>query len=518
MPLLSAETKAHVTFQQSKMLPLLYYSLLSLSLILAVKLLFQFQSRKRRNLPPGPPTLPVIGNLHLLKPPIHRTLAKLTETYGDIISLWFGSRIVVVVSSPSLVQECFNKNDIVLCNRPKFLTGKFLFHNYSTLGVAPYGDHWRNLRRITTIDVLSNHRLNSFLDIRTDETMRLVSKLAQDSNGGFAKVAIRPRLTETTFNSMMRMISGKRYYGDDCDLLDVEEAKQFRDIISEMMYLIGASNKTDFLPILRWFDFEGLEKRLKRIAKRADAFLQGLIEEHQSGKHDNSADTMINHLLKLRELQPEYYSDQMIKGLIQAMLLAGTDTSAVTIEWVMSELLNDPEALRRATEEIKSEIGRERLVNEQDLSKLAYLQNVISETLRLHPPAPLLLPHCPSEDCTIGGYHIPRDTIILTNAWLIHRDPKLWNDPDSFKPERFQNDGEVNKLIAFGLGRRACPGLGLAQRTVGLTVALLVQCFEWKRESEAQVDMREDKGITMPKLIPLEALCKPRPILNHLIN
>lgn len=200
------------------------------------------------------------------------------------------------------------------------------------------------------------------------------------------------------------------------------------------------------------------------------------------------------------------------------MLLAGTDTSAVTIEWVMAQLLNNPEALNKVKDELDVQIGKDRLVDEQDLSKLPYLQNVISETLRLHPPAPLLLPHSSSENCTLGGYNIPKDTILLTNAWFIHRDPKLWDDATSFKPERFENEGEVNKLIAFGLGRRACPGLGLAQRTVGYTMGLLIQCFEWKRESEEKLDLMEDKGITMPKLIPLEAICKARPIVNDVLS
>jgi cytochrome P450 len=137
------------------------------------------------------------------------------------------------------------------------------------------------------------------------------------------------------------------------------------------------------------------------------------------------------------------------------MLLAGTDTSAVTIEWVMSELLNHPEVLNKAKEELDTQVGKNKLIDEQDLSKLPYLQNIISETLRLHPPAPLLLPHYSSDDFSLGEFNVPKDTIILTNVWAIHRDPTLWEDALSFKPERFEKEGEVNKLMAFGLGRRA---------------------------------------------------------------
>lgn len=203
----------------------------------------------------------------------------------------------------------------------------------------------------------------------------------------------------------------------------------------------------------------------------------------------------------------------------QVMFSAGTDTAAVTLEWAMSELLNHPHALKKAAEELDAVIDKQQLVDEANISKLPYLQNIISETLRLHPAAPLLVPHVSSEDCSIGGYNVSRDTIVLVNAWAIHRDPRLWDDPTSFKPERFEN-GEVgpHKLLPFGRGRRACPGAGLANRVVSLALGSLVQCFEWKRVSEELVDMAEGRGITMPKVVPLEAMCKPRTVMANIID
>ncbi|KAK7359573.1 hypothetical protein VNO77_01534 [Canavalia gladiata] len=490
------------------MAPFLYYSLFSLTFILTFK--FLLQRKKLKNIPPCPPTFPIIGNLHLIKPPLHRSLRSLSQKYGHIFSLWFGSRFVVVISSPTLAQECFTTYDIVLANRPRFLTGKYLFYNYTSMGSSSYGDHWRNLRRIITIDVLSTPRLNTFFDIRKEETLRVIQKLARDTADGSTQVMLRPRLTEMTFNNMMRMISGKRYYGDDVDVADAEEAKQFREIISEMMLLLGANNKGDFLPFIRWFDFDGLEKRLKAISTRADAFLQRLLQEHRTGKH--KANTMIEHLLSMQQSQPDYYSDTIIKGLIQGMLLAGTDTTAVTIEWAISALLNHPEILKKAKDEINTHIGQDRLVDESDIPNLPYLQNIIYETLRLYSPAPMLLPHYSSDECNIGGFTIPRDTIVLINAWAIHRDPEIWSDAECFKPERFEKEGEANKLIPFGLGRRICPGIGLAHRTMGLTLGLLLQCFDWKRLTDEKIDMKENKGVAMPKLIPLEAMCKALPI------
>lgn len=192
------------------------------------------------------------------------------------------------------------------------------------------------------------------------------------------------------------------------------------------------------------------------------------------------------------------------------MILGGTETSATTLEWAMSALLNHPEVLKKARDEIDAHIGQDRLVEESDISRLPYLQNIIHETFRLHPAFALLAPHFSSKDCTIGGYHVPQGTILLVNAWAIHRDPQLWSDPTQFKPERFEKEGEADKLIPFGLGRRACPGANLGQRTVSYTLGLLIQCFEWKRMSEEEIDMTEGKGATTPKLIPLKAMCQAR--------
>lgn len=119
--------------------------------------------------------------------------------------------------------------------------------------------------------------------------------------------------------------------------------------------------------------------------------------------------------------------------------MAGTETSAVALEWAMSNLLNSPEVLEKARVELDTQVGQDRLIEEADVTKLQYLQNIISETLRLHPPLSMLLPHLSSEDCTVGSYDVPRNTMLMVNAWAIHRDPKIWADPTSFKPERFEN-------------------------------------------------------------------------------
>ncbi|KAE8125083.1 hypothetical protein FH972_019919 [Carpinus fangiana] len=496
----------------------LIYSSLSLFVVaVAFKLIIHHQTRTPKHLPPSPPSLPILGHLHLAKKPLHRTFHSLSQKYGHIFSLRFGSQLVVIVSSPSAVEECLTKNDVVLANRPDFLVTKHLGYNHTTVATSPYGDHWRNLRRISSLEIFSTNRLNMFMGIRRDEVKRLLRKLLRNSRKDFAKVELKSLFSELTFNIIMRMVAGKRYYGYGEDVKDEEEARQFREIIREAFANGGASNPQEFVPMLRWIDLGGLEKRLMRLAKRTDAFLQGLIDEKKGEEEGN---TMIHYLLSLQKSQSEYYSDQIIKGLILDIVLGGTDTSAVTLEWALSNLLNHPYILKKARVELDNQVGEENLMNESDLSKLQYLQSIISETLRLYPAAPLLIPHMSSDDCTIGGQDIPRSTMLLVNAWAIHRDPKVWDDATNFKPERFEcGEADKHKLMPFGLGRRSCPGAGLAQRTVGLALGSLIQCFEWERVGEEEVDMTEGNGITMPKAVALEAMCKARPnIMNNLFS
>uniref|UniRef100_A0A6N2M7U8 Cytochrome P450 n=1 Tax=Salix viminalis TaxID=40686 RepID=A0A6N2M7U8_SALVM len=483
---------------------ILCYSLLPcLLFLLSTK--FLLYKRKKRNLPPSPLALPIIGHLHLLKLPIHRTLDSLSKKYGPIFSLELGSYLAVVVSSPSMVEECFTRH-IVLANRPDFIGGqRILSYSKTTMGSVEYGELWRNLRRISAIEFFSTSRLTSLFSIRRDEVNILMRRLHSISSHGYAKVELRPMFLDLTSNVILRMVAGKRYYGED--LKDNVEAKMFREILEEFFVHITMANVGDFIPILQWVDFSPHLRKLDGLSKKMDMFFQGLIDEH---RNDRERNTMINTFLTLQEQQPEYYTDDIIKGHILVMLIAGTETVATALEWAFANLLNHPEVLNKAKTELDTEVG-ENSIEESDFVKLQYLQCIISETLRLHPVAPLLAPHFASADCTIGGYLVPAGTALLVNAWAIQRDPKVWDDPSSFKPERFES-GKFGaySLIPFGMGRRACPGDGLAKRMMTLTLGSFIQSFEWERVGEDKIDMNESRiaGITMCKHEPLELMAR----------
>ncbi|XWS33549.1 hypothetical protein CRYUN_Cryun22dG0092600 [Craigia yunnanensis] len=303
---------------------ILIYSLLSaFFLLLATKL----ARSRRKNLPPSPFALPILGHFHLRKEPLHRTLLNVSQKYGPIFSLRLGSRLLVVVSSPSAVQECFTKNDIVLGNCPRFVMGKYVGYNHTNLGLTSYGDRWRNLRRLSPIEIFSSNRLNMSLDIRRDEVNRLLRRLYQVSANGFAKVELKSMFLELTYNIIMRMIAGKRYFGDEVS--GDEEGRQFREIIKELFQLAVSSYPGNFLPILQLVDYNGYIKRIKSLGNKSDEIMQGMIDEHRRNKE-------------------------------------------------------------KARVELDKHAGQEQLVEEADLSRLPYLQNIIYETLRLYPAAPSL--------------------------------------------------------------------------------------------------------------------------------
>ncbi|VFR00937.1 unnamed protein product [Cuscuta campestris] len=478
--------------------------------------------KTHKNLPPTPPgRLPIIGHAHLLKTLLHRTLYDYSKKLGPIFSLRFGPRLVVVVSSSALVEECFSKNDILLANRPPTSVDRTSlgFSPTSVIG-APYGDHWRNLRKLCDLEIFSPTRLASFLSIRRDERNRMISSLYKiSSSGKFAKVNVENKIVELTFNNIMRMVAGKRYYGEEAE--DDEEAKTFRELTKEALELTSASNPGEIFPVLGWLGFNGLEKKLTAHSRKTDEFMSALLNQHRRQITEQRKNTMVDRLLALQQSQPKSYTDETITGLIIAIIIAGTDASVVTTEWVMTLLLNHPEVLKKARQELDERVGHDRLVEEEDLPKLRYLHYIILETLRLFPSVPLLVPHMPSQDVTIGGYDVPKDAMMLVNAWAVHRDPKVWHeDPLNFRPERFENIKEIetHTLLPFGMGRRACPGAGLAQKFVGLAVGSLIQCFDWERPSAGKIDLCECSGTTLAKAHTLEALCKPRDAMLKVIE
>ena len=197
--------------------------------------------------------------------------------------------------------------------------------------------------------------------------------------------------------------------------------------------------------------------------------------------------------------------------------MGGAETTSTMVEWVMAELMHHPQVMRKVHEELAKSVGLDSLVEESHLPKLHYLDAVIKETFRLHPPLPFLVPRCPSQSSTIGGYYIPKGTMVWLNVWAIHRDPKIWKNPLEFQPERFLNEssnldysGNNFNYSPFGSGRRKCAGLRLAERTLLYILASLLHSFEWKLPHDTELEFSDNFGIVTKKLNPVVALPTPR--------
>lgn len=202
---------------------------------------------------------------------------------------------------------------------------------------------------------------------------------------------------------------------------------------------------------------------------------------------------------------------------LQILILTGTESTAVALTWILSLLLNHPRALKAAQEEIDAQVGRDRWVQESDIHKLIYLQAVVKESLRLNPPGPVTGPREATEDCYIGDHLVPKGTRLIVNIWKLQRDPRVWSDPNEFRPERFLTtksglglNGQNFEYIPFSSGRRSCPGMTLGLLVVQGVLARLLQGFDMRTKGGEPVDMREGLGIALPKASPLDVVLTPR--------
>ena len=297
-----------------------YLALLLSTIFIIIKL----SNNRNKNLPPSPFSLPIIGHLHLLKPPLYKTVETLTLQYGPVLYLKFGSRPILVVSSPSIVEECLTKNDIVFANRPPTMAGKHFTYNSTAPVWAPYGNLWRNIRRFASVEVFSHISLQKSSIIREEEVHSLLGQLYKVSNIEPQKVELRYLFSLLVSNIIMRIVTGKPCVGKEVESMDVgkELLKEFK----ENFFADLAMNMCDFFPVLRWVGYKGLEKDMIRLQRKRDEVLGRLIDEIKQKKTSSlnnatiadveTKGTLIETLVHLRESEPEFYSDNVIKSIL----------------------------------------------------------------------------------------------------------------------------------------------------------------------------------------------------------
>ncbi|KAK4771013.1 hypothetical protein SAY87_031545 [Trapa incisa] len=331
---------------------------------------------------------------------------------------------------------------------------------------------------------------------------------------------------DITMNVVFRMIAGRRFT-DEVEG-DAEKGKQALKVFLDH---IGMFVVSDGLPFLRWLDLGGYERAMKRTAVEADRVVQRWLEEHKrrrrkiniedaqggtSYEQQDFMDVMLS-ILKDDEGIESYDANTVIKASCLNLIVAGSDTTLVTLIWALSLLLNHKEALKKAQQELDAQVGKDRRIRESDLKNLPYLNAIIKEALRLYPAAPLSVVHEATEDCTVSGYLVQKGTQLLLNLHKIHRNPSVWPDASEFRPERYLTThkeidvrGQSFELIPFGSGRRMCPGVSMSLQVVGLALGSFLHAFEVATPGNEAVDMEETMGLTNLKASPLEVLITPR--------
>ncbi|KAF7838253.1 cytochrome P450 71A1-like [Senna tora] len=436
--------------------------------------------------------------------------------------LHLGQTPTLVVSSPDIAREIVKSHDVVFSNRPQTTPAKILLYGCKDVGFAPYGEEWRQKRKICVFELLSLKRVQCFQFIRKEEVEEMVNNI----RGACESVINLSQMLITTSNNVMsRCVLGHKYEAP-------HGSSSFGDVARKAMTQIVASGVGDFFPSLGWIDYvTGLIPKLKATSAELDAFFENVIQQHKMMMKNNyegepcdyDRKDLVDILLQLRQdgmLDFELTNDDL-KAILMDMFVGGSDTSSTTLEWAMAELLRNPTTMKKAQEEVRRVVDKKSKVEEKDVGEMKYLECVVKETLRLHPPVPLLLPRKTSSGVKLRGYNIPPKTNVYINAWAIQRDPEIWERPQEFVPERFENNevdfkGQYFELIPFGIGRRGCPGISFGIAVVELVLANLLYWFDWKlpgvnTTSAQDIDMTETYGVTVTKKLPLHA----QPTMPH---
>ena len=458
-------------------------------------------------LPPGPRGLPVFGSLLEIRHDTHLAIDRLAKRYGDICLMKFGSVPTVVISNADLLQEAFGKS--VLADRwvseiMDILSGQ------KDLVLAPYGDHWRQMQRFANRELLSARNIDT---VRERYIERVVDGLASDvAEAGDRDELIYPmQLTmRSNSNLMFRALFGR----DEDDSPEfMEQRDTLLNYITWLFASATATNLADYIPWLRFLPNNGVKEAVRQAAV-SNAVITSLIEAARVRPGvDLSAPTCLVEVMLAKEDAGEI-SSEMTSDLCADMIIAGTDTSAQTVNWFLLIMANRPEIQARVHEELDRVVGRDALPTVEDRTRLPYTFACLAESMRYRTIGPLGLPHKASEDTEIGGYLIPAGTQVLGNIYSIHHDPQYWDSPNEFIPERFmpQADGSMSPALTgpaylpFGTGHRRCPGRRFAETTVWMHVTRMLHRLQFETPDGAPVTEDEAFGLAIsPKPYALKA-------------
>ncbi|XP_023637779.1 bifunctional dihydrocamalexate synthase/camalexin synthase [Capsella rubella] len=436
-------------------------------------------------LPPGPKKLPIIGNLHQRKALHPRNRRKLSEMYGPVVLMQYGFVPVVVISSKEAAEEVLKIHDLECCSRAGTAGTRATFYNFKDIGLAPFGDEWSVMRKLSVVELFSVKKLQSFRYIREEENDLCVKKLSEYATKR-TPVNLEKALFTLLGNIVCRIGYGINLY--DCDFVDEDS---IADLVLKSEEVIRGSLFSDFFPgrigsFIDWIS--GQKKRLNDTFSEVDTFYQNVLDEHLKPGRESSdiIDVMIDMQKKQEKDGDSFkFTTDHLKGMISDIFIAGVGGTAATTLWGITELIRNPKVMKKVQDEIRTKLGdKKEKIKEEDINQLDYFRRMVKEIFRLHPSTPLLLPRETLSHVKIQGYDIPAKTQIIVNVYALGRDPKLWENPDEFNPDRYL-DSSVDfkglnfEFIPFGSGRRICPGMTMGIILVELALLNLLYFFDW---------------------------------------
>ncbi|KAI3471106.1 hypothetical protein Pfo_027769 [Paulownia fortunei] len=477
-------------------------SLISVLMFMVMKCI---RPRVSPAIPPGPYPWPIIGNLLQIGKNPHIKLASMARTYGPIMSLRLGARLVVVGSSVKAATEILKTHDCVLSARHLSYT-----HPASSPKVNQYAvgfakecnDQWKYLRNICRAGLFSAKAIQCQVKIREKNVVNMV-KYLHAREGELVNMGVV--IFNIVLNTMGNILFSRDVFGFGPD----GKGTELMELTRKFLNLLVTPNMADLFPIMHGWDIQGMQKKVRKINQKMFTMWQHILEERKE-KRSKGIGVQEDFLDSLLEIG---LSDNHINHLLLELLLAGTDTTTTTIIWALTDLIKNKHAMSKLRDELANKIG-DQTIRESEIMDLPYLQACVKESMRLHPPVPFLLPRRAIQACKVMDYIIPEGSQVIINTWAMAHDPSIWDDPSSFKPERFLDSGVDFKgndfeYVPFGSGRRMCPGLPMAARKVPYVVASLVQSFNWflpGHKDPRELDMDEVYLLALRKKQPLELI------------